>query len=670
MKLSTRQHEIISYIASCEGFVTADNIAGKLGISSRTVKRELAEIDMFLNSVGVVFHRKTGSGVKIAGGKSELELLSDILSKKTIPVFSQSKRVLAITLSLLFSDDPIKRFFFATKLGVSELTISADLAKCEEILEAQNIKLVKKQGYGIYVVCDEEDRRSGIYHAINEATLGLSVAEISSRTLEEYIDKSRLSDISKMLSHVHQETPLYQSDRARDNLALHAYIMLERISLGNKVPIKDRNVSKDLWQVSASILEKLQSSFSGHITNGEVEYFATVLKSAPGLSFSGEKKEADIARRIAEIFARKIGSELGVIIDVENEFFQSLIRHLVLLVNRNQNHASVINPILDEIKNNYKSQFEMTQRCCKEIFSEMGIEFSQSEIGYLTLHLSVIIEDGRNKSKPKATAIVVCPSGLVLSQLLALSIKREFSEIDVIKTSSSADIQKEIEDCNPNFIISTKHLDTGNIPLAVVSPFLQEEDKQIISSMLENHNWRKHTKEIDRIEQNISKYQQDKAESANALAHILESMVVWENQDISSTLQLVELVSNHFGKSQTQVAEIKADLLAREEIGSTIMTDDEMMLLHARTDGTKTPCFAIVKSTKPIKAGLENLKTAMVMLTPKDSSRNVVKFFNVISQTLVLDEEFYDGLKTKSSAEIENLAKTLLYNYYYSKYND
>lgn len=678
MKLSTRQHDIISYICSCQDYVTIDNIATSVSASTRTVKRELEEIDLFFNAIGIVLERKSGMGVKIEVTDTSRQAIDDVLAKKTLSVFSQDKRVISILLELLFDNEPKKRFALASGNGVTELTISSDLVKCEASLKAKGIILVKKQGAGVYVSASEERRRVAILETIFMATKGMSIVGVSSVMLDRFIDRQEVVEISKILSKFNKEESLYRSDRARDNLALAIYIMLKRIASGNTVTLSETDDDKAVKELGERILTRVLETNKTvslkSVTVAEKVYFASVLKSMQGLIAFKKDSSGTLAHEIAGRLSAEISSRFGIIIDYDGEFFQSLVRHLISLVHRNRKNITLLNPIIDEVKTNYKSHYDMTKECLDEITSETGMVFNDSEISYLTLHMCVLIEDGLHAKTSKCKALVVCPSGMVLSQLLSMTIKKEFREIDVVKAPSSTNIKGILKDMPEiDIVISTQNIDNINLPVIIVSSIMSSADKEKIAQALEDNKWKKYTTEVDKIEKELERYKSDKHESKDAIETIVNELFVEDNASVETAEKLIQLVANRVTRTKECANEVIVDLTRREEIGSTIMSDGEMMLLHARTDGVLEPKLGIVKTKKPIKIGSEKdskVSVVLVMLSPKQSTNNVIKVFNVISQALVESDKFYNDIKKENEDNAKESIKKILYNYYYNNYKN
>ncbi len=667
MKLSSRQHELIRIIFSSEDYITIEAIAKQLNLSTRTIKRELEEITMFFQTIGVPLEKRSGKGVKILKEENVIELLDSILEKKTIPVFSQEKRSVILLLTLLFAGDPLKRFSLASTLGTSELTVSSDLSKVSEILEKKKVTLVRKQGFGVYVVASEERRRATIFEIIEEATRGFSLLDVPSKTIEQFVSRDKLKEIAEILDVANSEKQFFTSDRTRDMLALHLYIQKKRVEGGNRISLSSENTSEKALEVSSEIISRLIEKYKISYSIGEIHFFADVISLTQGIT--GVSSESELAVYIANKLAKKLEGSLGILVDAENEFFTSLIRHLVTTVNRSEKNIEILNPILSEIQTAYPDIYQMVEECSGEIKKEVGITFTSDELGYLTMHMCVIALDGKTQRTQKTRAVIVCPSGLAQSQLLAINVKKAYPNMEVVKTSSVSEVKKILAgDSGIDIVISTIAVDT-EIPQAVVSPFILPKDKDIIEVAISKVTKREIMRATHKIETDMADSVVEKMQTKGVIADVLSDMMFENNLKAKEISAVIEKIASFYGESNEEKMQIAKDIALREEIGSTVMADGEMILIHAKTSGVSKVCFGVVRFEEKItlQNPKESVSCGVVMLVP-NASKYGVKVISEISQQLVLDDNFYETIKFGSEEEIKEKVKEILYNYYFDNY--
>ena len=84
MVISDRAKEIIEYLLDATGYVRVSEIAKELGVTERTVYREMPEINNIMESCDLKLESQSGRGMQIYGSlynMKRLESLCVFLSK-------------------------------------------------------------------------------------------------------------------------------------------------------------------------------------------------------------------------------------------------------------------------------------------------------------------------------------------------------------------------------------------------------------------------------------------------------------------------------------------------------------------------------------------------------------------------------------------------------------
>ena len=128
--LSSRQREIIKILIEMESeTTTVAAVSERLGVSSRTVLREMPSIEQWLLENDFHFSRKHGVGLAIQETPEHLELIRELLELEGVRhMYSRDERKRWILGELFFADGPIKAFAFTSRFDISEGTLYSDLA--------------------------------------------------------------------------------------------------------------------------------------------------------------------------------------------------------------------------------------------------------------------------------------------------------------------------------------------------------------------------------------------------------------------------------------------------------------------------------------------------------------------------------------------------------------
>lgn len=145
------------------GYTALGDIAAELGVSSKTVSREVAALEGLLAEHDIRLVRKAGAGMRLEGDPDDIGWLQEVLlDLDTEEAYTPEERRSIIISKLLSSQEPIKLFALSSTLKVTDSTISNDLDKLEDWFTEQNLRLVRRHGLGVYVDGEEKSLRQAI----------------------------------------------------------------------------------------------------------------------------------------------------------------------------------------------------------------------------------------------------------------------------------------------------------------------------------------------------------------------------------------------------------------------------------------------------------------------------------------------------------------------------
>ena len=164
----------------------------------------------------------------------------------------------------------------------------------------------------------------------------------------------------------------------------------------------------------------------------------------------------------------------GIITDLRKTLFQ----HIIPAYYRIFFDVYYSNPLLEKIKNDYCELFELTKIILKPLEKEMGIEISESEIAYFTIHFGGYLENSRVEERQNLKAVVVCPNGISSSLIMSTTIRDTFPEITIINSNNLDDIS-DIDEGSYEIVFTTTYIST-NKKMYIMSPILNPIEKDIL----------------------------------------------------------------------------------------------------------------------------------------------------------------------------------------------
>ncbi len=190
VRLTPRQRTIIEILTKTAGNpVSIGAISEKIGVSSRTILRELPAVENWMKENDFQFVRKPGVGLVIAENAENIQLLEELLGLERVQrVYSQKERRRQILGELLFVREPVKSYFFLSRFHISEGTLARDLDALDEWLAAYDVKILRRPGMGIMLEGSETAFRQAIANAALEFMGDGEILKLLRRGTEEEKD--------------------------------------------------------------------------------------------------------------------------------------------------------------------------------------------------------------------------------------------------------------------------------------------------------------------------------------------------------------------------------------------------------------------------------------------------------------------------------------------------
>ncbi|MFP3388804.1 BglG family transcription antiterminator [Brevibacillus sp. SIMBA_040] len=688
MQISSRQRSIIEILMQEQKGVTIGFIAEHIGVSPRTIHRELEAVDELLAEYGMKLVRKAGAGVEIVGTEEQKQSLqTSVLHQSTTEFIAQERKVI-ILCSLLEASEPVKLISLAIDLKVTTATISHDLDDLEVMLARYELSLLRKRGYGVELLGTESSKRRVISRLISEhlddhEMIGVIKENIQNKALRNIdsiserllglIDREKLIKVENALNNLEEDLPYHLADSAYIGLVTHLALAVERVEKGENIHFDEKTLSELIntseYQAAQRIMERLQLIFHMEIPAAEVGYITMHLRGAKLRHSQDDSFWPENTELMATTYRliQVCEESLGVPLKEDSSLFHGLLTHLEPALYRLKRKMEIRNPILDQIKTNYQELFLVVKDAVAALFPQF--EVPDEEVGYLVMHLGAALERTRQE-KQRYRALVVCSSGIGSSKILATRIKKEIPEIVSLQNLSMFDLG-DIPEREYDLIISTIPLPLSPLDYVVVSPLLPQEDIQKIKFHLHSTGEKstaprvmsvapsgKKSIEQLRAMQNYSRYASEIVEGLRVR--------VWDNHGLDLRSLLQEM-SQELKESQTikEAAPVMQQLLDREKLGGLGIPGTSMALFHGRNDNVIKVSFTIHRLQEPLLLRSMDeehmsIHLLLVMIGPRDVPQEGLEVLSEIS-SLLIEEEMQSVLETGETQQIADYIADKLY---------
>lgn len=690
MEFTPRMKQILKVLLGENEAISVKSLAEQVGVSKRTVQRELESMDYYLKSYAVSFQSKTGVGVWLEGNEAERNrLLMDVAKGQSYDAANREERRKRLILEILKEKGLKKLFYYSSQFGVSEATISTDLESIEGWLNRYDLTISRRPGRGTSIQGSEENYRRAICAFINENMDTRMVREAyeestGSDARYETLKKSNIGEILNddimrrvmdCITGMNNERVLTLTENSYVGLVIHISIAINRILKHEVIEADTRwqkNLSEDEdYRLAEAIVRELEEEFEIQIPEVEISYICLHIKGSKHEKIqwdgnTGPELESQEMQQMVNEMIDAFDSEAGYLLKQDDTFIQGLLAHLQPTLVRLLHGMQIQNPVLDDIKKNYPDYYERSKSVAKVLEKRIGREVPEEEIGFLTVHFgaAMVRMENRNERIRKVHVGVICSSGIGISRLMASKLERVFESKIQIVTYGKNDVTPYAVG-KMDFFVSSIPIEPLEVPVISVSPLLDEKDMDEIRRMVYRYGRmpEKH-KEADKFSIQL--------EEINLIAAQINTVIKYmEFFKVDNRITFDELliaIGEKFSPYSDRREMIREDLMHREKISSQVFAEFGFALLHTRTKGVTRPGFGVCMTRDLMSfqdSYFKGINVVFIMLVPVDDNLQVNNdILGYISSMLIEEYEFMDVVSRGDKEEIRGALSGYLKKYF------
>ena len=693
--LTPRMQDIVRVLLLEKNPMPVKALAEQVGVSKRTVQRELEYLDRPLKKYGLKFCSKTGSGVWLEGDEKDWErLLEEISQSDNLDVTNRTERRKRLILEILKDKDLKKLYYYSDMFGVSEATVSSDLESAEDWLSQFGLAIVRKPGYGVSIEGQEKDFRGALrafidenmdtqivrelYEDRSEALLRM-VSDKHEKNIYRVLDEEILKRVVKAVLSMQDKRIQNLTENSYTGLIIHVTIAVNRILKQemieeNEMPAKFSAEDED-YQLAGRIREALEQEFSLSIPEEETAYICLHIKGS-----KVQQVEVDEAARRLMNEPRELldtvnemidayDSEVAFALKQDEEFVvQGLIAHLQPTLVRLANGMKIQNPLLGHIKQEYGDIYNRCLDVARVIERRYGYPVPDTEIGFLAIHFgaAMVRLEGQKESKRKVRVGIVCASGIGISRLMLSKLARSFVNRVDVKAYGKYELTPYVLE-RTDFLVSTIPLTETEADVVMVSPLLSERDMDAIEQNVRRYE-RMPLVEQKEEEEEFTRQLEQVNLIATQIKGIIKDMGLWKVDNRISFEELLVAIGEGASPYHDRQVKIQEDLRSREQLGTQVYPELGFALFHTRTEGVVKPVFSVYL-TKDLGLYLDpyfrQIGAVIVMLLPKDGyvAENS-RILGHLSEQLIEEPEFLDTIMEGDKEQIRALLSRYLKQFF------
>lgn len=674
--LTARQKFILNSIIE-KGPLNIKDLSDQIAVSNRTISREIAVINKFLLDKNIIIN-EINWNISINGSTEAVKNLQQSLVG--IPMqwlLTQEQKMLLIIAQLLVSEEPYKSAYFSYQFNVVEGTITLYMDKIEHWLNIRNLELNRKRGYGIIISGSEWVKRNLFiellyeYKSIDEllAFVYGSKEDAAINSFFKIIFDEDLIKKSKEILELLKDEMINMDDMAYLNSFIYILLSLKKTKLGSTIKLPNYLVQDILLAEEFSFMIKVKGYLletDNSISEDELAYMAIHLMGNKYI-YNRNRKFEELGVTLEELSTEvvyEVAKDLNINIECDEQLILGLTQHFNPALYRINMGIQVKNPLINEIKSYYGELFKTVNYACKLVFSKYNITMPQDEIGYITMHIGAAIER-TNSYNNKLSALIICSNGIATARILSNKIKHFIPRIGLITISSLKDYS-EIDN-NYDIILTTTKINdmAGFDNVIMVSPFLQNEDIEKINKFIKSYT------SITNLSTNFSafskiKNDKDSIEKYKLIDSLLENiqLEVIEANSFNNLVDIIvgDLFNKKLIKDRNEIFNL---IINREEMGSVVIPNCHVALLHTRSDSVIGPFVGVYRLKKHMvlkSIGFidENVDTFIVMLARKNEDSYSLEQIGKISIALIEDRHFTEVLRLGDTKDLRSSLITIL----------
>ncbi|WGD36730.1 PTS sugar transporter subunit IIA [Lysinibacter sp. HNR] len=602
-----RAHKLVAYLAAAESWVTADELANSLGVTTRSVRNYAATVRELYAPFEVV--EASSRGYRIARDDYQQFLKAHDASSAIEPQIAErpSDRQASLITRLLNERQPMDVHTIASEYFVSESTIEADLRRIRPALESSHLSL-KRSGSDVSIMGTELDKRR-VLASLYLKELTNNVIDLAH--VQSHFATPPLGPLKTRVIELLQRDGLSANDFGLSSVLLSAAIAGARVRSGFLLPESASGyVVTPPPVVSPAVIEMAHTIFgavaeppestglsgsessrsfldrpqpntprSNELQAGvplpgwppcsETQHIAHLFEAqvvrrpgqAPEHLGSLLNSEADsgplpasssIRPQVAEI-VHNASSHFTLDLS-DDAFIDRLTEHVTHVIERAKGRLSSPNPMTQSLKESYPTVYEVAVFLADKIGRSFNATLDENEIAFLALHVGSHLERVSPRTK-RLSCVFVCPDYYGMHLFLRNRIEQELHDVlEITSVITRTDVDWARIDAD--IVLSTIPVPPALPDVLHIQPFLTEEDKERIryrASRIHRRDKRHELKKrlLRYLSPNLFTTElaaQDATEAIRALGNLLIKQGVVEESYVNDALERERMSSTAFGE--------------------------------------------------------------------------------------------------------------------------
>lgn len=470
---------IMNDLLEAKDYLSLDHFIKTYEVSKRTIQNDLSYLMQMSSRKGYQLHMRRGRGYLLEVTNQELlnDFIKSLESDRLIDTKDRNK---SIAVYLAMQSDYVSMDKVAETFQISKTSVKKEMREVEELLESFHLQLEKKSHYGIRLIGAAHDCKQMLadFFFENNPFLENAMQDI----LKDFAQVNSL-----LVNQIEKEDLNINYNELKNVIVwLQITVFYARIHVEKQMFMTSKPVNA-IQRIAWKMKEMMEACFDIAISAESLQEMEVVLRlnvraKQPTVSFS------DQLRQDVDLFLLDIDKLYNTAFSEDQDFKESLLTHVSLLIERLHQKISYKNTLIKEICIRYPMIFNIAIRFSDMLKEKYNVEVTHDEAGFIATHFAAHMERERKSRILRFNRIgVVCSSGGGSAYLIKLQIESLFSQANV-ETFSFLQMD-ELERYHPDLIFTIMPLDRDfAAPVIYIKELLDDLDLMRIRQVLQYDN--------------------------------------------------------------------------------------------------------------------------------------------------------------------------------------
>ena len=437
--------------------------------------------------------------------------------------------------------------------------------------------------------------------------------------IDDLVDTSLLNEINTAFHQAIIEKQFEIPESYFQSIVVSILLIVQRSDKRHEIDLKGKNqygkyfLEFNKYPLVYELLKKLEDKNIYHFSSEEVQYLTYVIVGS-GLKFFIKSESIPFSfRGNVRRLIQKISEGIQIDLTQDSRLEEDLLVHLYQLILRIEAQTTIVNPLIEEIKQNYPAVYGVVWFALNDFYRTYGMNLSDDEIGFVAIHFQAAIERITRLNK----ILFVCPNGIGTSSYVSAKIRRILPDINSIETASIEKL-KNIDLSDVDFIISTVDIPHQEKPIVRISPMVTARDMKRIMNYY-----------IDLIIENEQSNRNNRIVTEKTKTFI--SNHIYFDNFPSKKEALEFLINHHTFNSEDRKKQFIHSVFERESLQSTYL-DNGFAIPHGNPEFVDETAISILVLDKPLQWAHQKVDIIVLLMIREEDVKQVESVMKLIMQ--------------------------------------